>query len=195
MPLNTDINLIRVSDAMSELNAPDTDYLLVERLINAASARLEKECGTFFKQRTETFVLHGNGMSVLGLPGSVISVSSITLDPDTSSPTVLTALTDYRVLTDRSELFSYNGWPYGVQNVQVVALVGMASIPDDIQHACMELVKHYYQRQQTPGDFQSETLGEYSYTRFASAGPTQAWEDLPSSVRGIILGGNRRWGV
>jgi len=200
MPLNTAINLLRVEDAMRELDAPDTDYLKVESLINAASAWLEGQCRRPFKQRTVTLILDGDASVSLDLRASPIqAVTSVVIDWDGPTPVALAnpdtahgILGDYRIISERGQLFRRVGWIPGVQNIQVICTIGLADadIPEPIRRACMMLVSFWYHNPGT--DLQEEKIGEYSYRRFDRPDPDQ--EGVSPEIHAIVLA-YRRWDV
>ncbi len=199
MPLDTTIYLVSVDDVMHELNAPDTDFFVVEGLVNAASARIEEFCDRIFKQRTVTKTFEGYGDTTLDMGGPIISVSSVTID---GVALVEGATADFQVLHARGEIYRPGGWPYGIQNIVVTAVVGYSTIPHTVRRACIDLVKHWY-RGGTPGlgggggagDIISERISDYSYTR---AGPSaallrkEADADLPDAIEDRLLR-YKRW--
>jgi hypothetical protein len=55
-------------------------------------------------------------------------------------------------------------FPKGLQNVEVTYTAGYSSVPADVVRAVLILVKHLADSSKVTGLFQSEKLGDYSYT-------------------------------
>lgn len=55
-------------------------------------------------------------------------------------------------------------WPCGHQNIYVEYTAGWATVPDDIEEVCIQLVKAMLDAQDHDFTIQSESLGDYSYS-------------------------------
>jgi hypothetical protein len=186
-PLDTAIAILDPDDVLLELGLSEAEFSRVERLVNAASARLERYCNTIFRAREVTRVLSGSPHPLLDLGAPIVSVSSVTID---GQPLVSS---DYRVLAARGELYRDGGWAtysalsggVGVNNVTVVATLGYEPIPHDVQEACLLLVR-YWREQAGRLGLASERVAEYAYERLPARG------DLPDEVRALVEP-YRRW--
>ena len=187
MPLDTSLAILNVDDILQELGATEDDYLKVERLLNAASDRLERFCNTKFKKRSAiTLTLNGNGQALLDLGAPILSVTSVTIEDQ------VVPATDYKVLATRGQLYYENTWPIGVQNIVVACSLGYDPVPHPITEACMFLVREWFERPST--EYQSEKIGDYSYTRSDRVRrPLEDQDpDLPMVVKSLALP-FRRW--
>ena len=70
---------------------------------------------------------------------------------------------DYEVNPDH--IYYRSGFSEGHENIRVTYYAGYATIPDDIEDFCLELVKRAYDKSK---DVKSEKLGPYSITYFDS---------------------------
>jgi len=195
MGLDTAVYLVGVDQAMHDLGAPEDRYVQVERLVNAASARIEGWCGSRFRRRTATLRLDGDETPLLDLgspfiPGSIASVK--VGGDDLSSPVSLGA-TDYVAYPARGQLFRASGWPAGVRNVEVVLEVGYAEVPHPVREACLQLVRHWYGDPPGGAGLRSERLGDYAYERFPPGGVGLPDSDIPDEVKALLAPYRRMW--
>ena len=58
-----------------------------------------------------------------------------------------------------------NRFPRGFYPVFVEYEAGYATIPDDLERACIEIAAEMYQTRQQDRSVTSETLGDYTYSR------------------------------
>jgi hypothetical protein len=72
-------------------------------------------------------------------------------------------------------------WPVGINNFRVQYTAGFATVPEDIQEACAELVATWFQQRGQNLNMQSEdTASTYKYTRWMQG------KDLPPAVVAIL---------
>jgi hypothetical protein len=72
-------------------------------------------------------------------------------------------------------------WPVGINNFRVQYTAGFATVPEDVQEACAELVATWFQQRGQNLNMQSEdTASTYKYTRYMA---TQA---LPPAVCALL---------
>jgi hypothetical protein len=163
---------------------------LIGNLNAAAQARAERFCGRSFDQTTYT-EKHNGGASVVMLRNlPVASITSVAITTaDGSSSTV--ASTSYTFNANTGELrlandefgFDFDapegaaryswGWkprfPRGLQNVTVVYVGGYSTAPADLKQVLYEMVDEMfspiYTGQGDSKQYQSESLGQYSYSR------------------------------
>jgi hypothetical protein len=81
-------------------------------------------------------------------------------------------------------LFSPSGFESGVQNIFVDYTAGFATIPNDLEGACLILAKLLYDQAKKDLAVQSETLGDYSYS-LAAAG-AEASIGVPAIIAPVI---------
>lgn len=166
-------------------------------LIDAASAAARRACdrnetnGFESTERTETY--DGKDSANIQLNEWPVSlVTSVTIVGDDGSTTVLSS-SDYRIKPASGVLYMLGAargrfavyspyyqtyvaegfgerpnFPRGIENVSVVYTGGWATIPADLKMAIYRIVDILYaERRKDPG-IQSESLGQYSYTRAAN---------------------------
>lgn len=193
MPLDVDINIVRPDDVILELGTiPEAKYTLIEALVNAASARIERACNTFFKPRRMVRHLEGDAFPNLDVGGHIQEVFTVTLNGSGLTPEV-----DYYAINDQGLLYRYQGWAPSAftspLNVVVDATLGRGSIPHEVTLACKELVKFWYASGQKDPALKSEKIEEYAYERFVlTSQPGTNEGDIPPHVLGMIMP-YKRW--
>lgn len=178
------IIMVSVDDALIELGASESEYVRVERLVHAASARLEAFCCTIFKKREVTKIMDGPASVVLDLGAPILKVTSVKVDG-----VALAEVTDFLVLPERGELYRAAGWGAALRSIAVEAELGYDPIPHPAQQACMMLVRTWHQDKGS--DLQGETISGYSYTRFPKD-TARGDSDVPPDVQALVLP-FRRW--
>lgn len=136
------------------------DDLLLARMIDSASASIESYCSRSFVSAARAEVRDGTGtrrMSMRHFP--VTAVASLTIDgkviPPRPSPTAYGyTFDDYQV-----RLTGYV-FEEGVDNVEVVYTAGLATIPEDVDLACCELVVSRYKARDRIGVSSKSLAGE-----------------------------------
>jgi hypothetical protein len=189
--------LVSVDDALQELGLSEDAYRVTERRIRALTQAFETFCHDKFKQRNEVLILDGNDQQLLDLGSHAVSVTKIVegdnglLNPATNiirDPTVF----PFVLHPNRGLVFSLFKWKFGVQNVQVTCRTGFAGgVPMELQEVAFSIL-----RGRNVGFlgtfFQSEHIGEYSYTLPPLTGAML--DDWPTSIRAILLK-YRRWSI
>lgn len=151
--------LTEVKDYLGLSASTDHDTKL-EMLINAASRMVASFCGReFVSQAYAGEFYDGTGTPELVLnQRPVISVTSIYEDSDREfeSDDLLVAEDDYVVdlmagvvtRTTTSLLLDEESsdavWTNGFQTIKVTYVAGYATVPFDVQQACVELTAHYF---------------------------------------------------
>lgn len=136
-----------------------TDDALLTRLISAASAFIQSWLNRNLASQTYTETRNGHGGYVLPLANyPVTAVSSVAVDnvaiPAASDPTQ----TGY-VFSDKALYLNGYCFSRGFQNVAVTYTAGFATIPLDIEQACIDLVGLKYKERNHIGQT-SKTLGQ-----------------------------------
>lgn len=148
---------------------------LITTLIGNASTLIESICSRVFEQTTYTETRNGNGAPMLFLrQGPIISVSSLQIDgvsiPAATSPVSYGYVFDDRRLYLRGNAGisatvkgTPGGYPIGfsrgVQNIAVQYIAGYATIPADLNQACVELVADMLAKRARI-DLKSQSLGQ-----------------------------------
>ena len=137
---------------------------------------------------SNTGVLQLSMWPLVGTNGSVV----ITNAPDSATPVTLIEGLDYRVDTargqitrlDPSSLYARN-WPGYPLLIQYVA--GFNPVPDDIQDACIRLVKaRWFARQRDPMVRQENISGVAEISYWFGNGPGSSASNMPPDVAGLL---------
>lgn len=163
----------------------DLDDAQAQALIDNASAMIEAFTKTVFEQRTITETDDGGGLDLIMSHKPIISVTSVT-DFGQDVP-VLVDATEYTVYLEEGfiralprgrgfnpwtpskyphEAPFFNGfWAIGAKRWEIVYEAGYATVPLDIQQAALMLCAYLRSTAGSSGGaYQSETIGDYSYT-------------------------------
>lgn len=154
------------------------------QLVTAASLAVERYCGRTFAQATLTETHNGRNRSRLWLKRRpVVSVASVTINGTALDNTTSDAWT---FQPETGELRRGNGhdaepfapwFPWGLQNIVVTYTGGYSPIPADVKQATILWARHLADATKASGLYQSEAIGDYSYTLAsldAQAGPPVA---------------------
>ena len=135
-----------------------------------------------------TGVLQLSMWPLIGTNDSVL----ITNAPDSATPVTLIEGLDYRVDTARGQItrldpvsLDARNWPTYPLLVQYVA--GFNPIPDDIQDACIRLVKaRWFARQRDPMVRQENIAGVTETSYWFGNGPGSNASNIPPDVAGLL---------
>lgn len=156
------------------------DDALLARLITAASAFLTAWLNRQLLTAPYTATFNGNGKTALLLPQyPITAVQSLTIDGQTIPPLragASAAAAGYTV--DATTLYlSGTAFNRGVQNVTVAWTAGYASVPPDIEQACIDLVALRYRERDRIGLASKGMAGETtSYSQ----------RDLPANAATLL---------
>lgn len=147
------------------------------RLVSSASQAVERYCNRTFAVDTYTERHDGRGLSRIWLRQrpvvSVAAVSSDGYDLDNTSGDAWT------FNPDTGELLWSNGlddprfaarFARGFRNVEVTYTAGFDPIPEPVATAVILTARWLADRMNASGAFQSERIGDYSYTLATQAG-------------------------
>lgn len=173
MPLDANA-IVTLEEVKAELGIVGTDEdARLETLINAASDRIERFTGQWWRRRLATFTLNGGATPLLDVGQRIISLSHVRL-----GGRLLSEPQDYEQVGNTGWLFRLAGWAdpvpgrtAGIQNVEVMGDVGWDPIPDDVKRACILLVGYYRRQDPAAADLISESIGAYAYTRSSARVP------------------------
>lgn len=127
---------------------------MIEILINAASNAIETYCRRTFKANTYTDIKDGTGNTKLILKNYPIkSITSLKIYDS--------LVTDFTFEGDNGIVYRKSGWPLDEKNIEINYTSGYDVIPDDIELACIYLIKSLINEEQNK---QSERIGDYSVT-------------------------------
>lgn len=127
----------------------DAEDALIEGLIGAALAHVEKSCGVAFEAQTWEVVLDAFPTGEIELPfGPVASVTSVSY-VDSAGDDATVSADDYAVDTASPVgwVIPVDGWPtaMAVANAVRVGFVAGAGTPADVRQAILLIVEHWYE--------------------------------------------------
>lgn len=147
---------VTLTQAKAHLRVDHSDHdTLIEALIKSARAHIESACAVRFAARTGVTFKCGDFADLARLPEApVSSITSITyLDAAGASQTLATSV--YELRADGIEagivLKPSQTWP-AIQSgsrITVTAAVGYSTAPEDIYHALLMLIGHWYMNAST----------------------------------------------
>lgn len=119
----------------------------IESFINAASQVIESYCDRQFKSQSHTEYFHGRKMNfIMPREFPITAISEFRIDGDrvfTDANTLLAA-NEYTIADRARTIFTTRIIPNGFMNVKLVYTGGYATIPSDLELACIWLVEWYY---------------------------------------------------
>ena len=196
--------LVTLEEARTILGFSSSEDDLYEALIDQASAVIKKKTKLTFESTVVTDKLDGGFYQLILRYRPVISIASVKDFSDPDNPITLDT-DEYTLYPERGYLvmapqgaaipggftdtFNLNlltpigpVWESGVRRWVVEYTTGEAAgVPDDIKLATIQLVA-FYAGNQTGGAFQSETIGDYSY----SLANVSMLSGIPPSVLDIL---------
>lgn len=137
----------------------ESDTLLV-RMIEAASAAIENYCSRTFLAAQYTEVRDGTGQRKLTMRHfPVTNVSSVSINGQVI-PARLSPLNNGYTHDDYTLKLSGYLFDEGMDNVVVVYTAGLATVPEDVQSACAEMVMLRYKSRDRIGVSSKSLAGE-----------------------------------
>lgn len=139
---------------------------LITNIINRSYKILETYLGRVMKSATYTEYYDGDGSETLLLEQyPIISVTSLYDDPERvfGSDTLLDP-SNYLIYKERGSIKLYNDesvFMCGLQNIKVIYVAGYATMPGDLEDACIQMAETIFNRV-TTGGFDQATLGQES---------------------------------
>ena len=148
MALNANaLTTVATCKTQLDIQSSDTSQdALLERFINSASEQVERYCGRKFALRSFVEVRDGTRSNEMLLENwPVVSVTSVHVDTSRAfGAESLLLASEYGVqapnILRRHDAF----WPRGSMVVRVEYTAGYATIPADLEDACVMLVEHRY---------------------------------------------------
>lgn len=143
---------------------PAADFPLIQRLITNASGFIHSWLNRFIPLADYEDIRDGmNSHELLFANFPVLSVSSVNIDNVNIPPATTTISPGYAFEEMRLVLRAYR-FSRGLQNVVIRYTAGYATIPADINQACIELVTQRYRERSRVGVKQETIVGVDSYT-------------------------------
>lgn len=145
-----DGDLVTIDQALAWLNQNVDQNGVIAGLISSISGKIQKFVGYQFAEASYTRTFNGNNSHMLLLPDRpVISVQSVTIDtftpPQSTSPVMPGFTWDDRFVYLRGGFgleyrgsWAHDRFHHGIQNVQIAYTAGYATIPADVQQACLD---------------------------------------------------------
>lgn len=125
---------------------------IVEFCINAASQEIESDTNRKLKAQAITEYQHGrNGNIIVLREWPINSITSLSIDQSAlfTDPATLIDADDYRISDDLNSIVMINRTlPNGFNNIKIIYNAGYASVPSDIENACLWLTTYYYMMRQ-----------------------------------------------
>lgn len=154
-----------------------TDDTLLTRLVTAASQFIQAWLNRDLASQSYSETRDGHGGPVMPFRDfPVTAVSSLTIDGNTIPAAADMVSLGYRFTDTRLILQGYV-FTRGAANVQINYTAGYASIPSEIEQACIELVSMRYRERDRIGHASKSLAGET--VQFIV-------KDMPDSVRTIL---------
>lgn len=140
--------------AQVRIDHDDEDDLL-ERLIAAATAKVERDCDRAFGEQTWEVILDAFPDDEVEIPwGPLVSVTSLTYLDGDEVETVMDAA-DYLIEEGHLHglIFPLSSWPttYEHRNAVVIRYVAGDGWPEDVRHAVLLLVGHWFNAREAVG--------------------------------------------
>lgn len=158
---------------------------IIELLINSSSQAIERECNRVLKKRPAPLVEyhHGRRSNIILLREfPIISITELRFDASSefTDASTLVDPASYSLADDDMSIVRKKGYfPDGVKNIKVTYEAGYATVPSDLEHACLWTVTWYYKIRV------SEDIGR---TTKSKDGESLSYsQDMPKDVKDCIL--------
>jgi hypothetical protein len=173
----TDLTTIDTVEQWLGLASGNQDEALLERLISAASGLIETWCGRTFASQSYVETRDGTGGRRMAfINGPVTSVSSVMVSGQSIPPGDAVTTPGYYF---SPTMLILNGHVFrrGLGNVTISTIAGYATIPAEVEQACIELVSFRYRE-----------LDRIGLASKGLAGETTAFviKDMPPSVASLL---------
>lgn len=167
-------DLVSTANVKSFLDIQTTTWdTIIGTLITSCSVWIENYCGGIrFKNSLSDVTEYHSGdpfaegntsIFLANIPvDSITSIASSSGSLSSPTWTNYSAATDYVVNTSTGEV-KFSSLPVGSQNIKVVYQGGYATIPEDLQLACLELVARVFNKRKSYG-VSNESVGGASVT-------------------------------
>lgn len=162
-----------------------TDDELLTSLITRASQFMETLCSQSLKSKTITERFDGSGgFRQFVTVSPIISVASVVVDGiNVPSAGTSTTAAGYRI-GHAHIIRNLEKFPVGIENVEITYTAGLATIPTDLEQACIHLVAYWYRK--------NTHIGEASKA-LAGGSTTFDMSEMPSDVKLTINNYSRKY--
>lgn len=170
-------DLTTLDTLKSYLNPGSNDDKLLQRLLSAASVAIENWLSRDVKSQAYTEFFDGTGGRVLVMPQNpVTAVASVTINGNAIPAGNVTTAGYY--FTDTAIILTGYSFTRGNANVVVVYTAGYATIPYDLEQACIGLVQYWMGDRQRNGEVSRSMGGQtISYSQ----------KDMPEWVKTTLM--------
>jgi hypothetical protein len=170
-------DLTTLATLKNYLNPGSNDDTLLQRLLTSASFAIESYLNRAIKSASFTDVFDGTGGRVLLVPQyPITAVTSVTIDgvaiPSAGGPT-----TPGFYFTDTKIILSGYYFTKGLGNVAITYTAGWATVPFDIEQACIDTVQYWLGNRQRNSEVSRSMGGQtISYSQ----------KDMPDWTKTIL---------
>lgn len=185
-------NLITTARAQQNAALANAPTALLANLIAAASGAIENYCGRTFASTSYTEDLDGNDLDWIYVENRPITslTNVIITEVGGSTETITSTYLDYdgtsgKVWFIEGGSGTYDYFPKGHFNVRVTYTGGYSTVPDAVQEACSQLCAQLYGQSADSKNpsLQSESLGDYSYTRMSGTASGELFGPAGNLIR------------
>ena len=177
-------------DALTDQTVPDSERLLIERVINAVTDFVETYCGRRIKRRSDAVTEYpwSYGCKWIQLAHPPVSVQEVYEDPDGEFGTdTLLDSDDYVVDEETGLIVKRKGkFPEGFKVVKVVYYGGFESVPEDLKDVGIQLAIDIYRRYKNR---------QVSVESLSKRGVSAAFSPRPNAWQREVLDSYRIWRV
>ena len=155
-----------------------SDDLLLTRIVSSASVFIQEWVARPLLAQSFTFTASGRGSTKLVLPNyPITAVASVTVDGQGIPASTGPLSSGYTFDAYQVYLLGY-GFNNGINNVVVAYTAGYATVPLDIEQACLEIVGSMYRRRDRIDLVSKGAQGETT---------SHSQLDFPPTVKSVLL--------
>lgn len=156
---------------------------MVELLINGFSQEIEAFTQRKLKSQVITETKHGRGTNLILLrEWPVTAVSELRIDGGSlfTDPATIVDSADYTIADDGNSLLLIGGtYPRGYNNIRITYTAGYATVPSDLEQACLDLCFWRYRTRES-GDIGRKQKGK--------ASESEQWhQEWPPSIVSAVM--------
>lgn len=150
MSVDATIALTTLTNARIHLQIPASkteNDAKIERLINSASQHCATYCDRRFISQAYTEYFHGRRQNfIMPKQWPIVSVSELRISNDRSwtDASSLVDASDYSIADDDTTIVLDGFFPNGNKNIRLMSVCGYATIPYDLEHACLQMIEWWY---------------------------------------------------
>jgi hypothetical protein len=165
----------------------DTYDAQIQSLIDRAQAIIERETHWYFGEpRAADQHMDGTGTDTLVLRQAPVDVDDLVVYHRSGPTAVWTVLAATEYEASGRLLLVAGKWARGRRNFRATYQDGFTEPPGDVAQLLLELVSAKWKRRGEGEDMQSETIGDYSYTR-ADLEKQPTWQTVKNNWRRLRI--------